>query len=197
MALVPELYTNITALDVRLARIYLPLLLEVARQKGAITYGGLVEAAQRRHPGNPDIKRAIPVSTGRRLEVIRLYCKQRELPDLAALVVNKETRECGAFYASHTDPQLERNQVYALDWDRQSADLDDFIDVAERLVTPRRRRSVEVAKEMMSRYFRENRSALPGDITSQRELLLELLGDGFSAEEAFAQACEELRRLAA
>ena len=40
---------------------------------------------------------------------------------------------------------------------------------------------------MMATYYSENRERLPASVRSKREQLIELLLEGFTAEEAFAQ----------
>ena len=44
------------------------------------------------------------------------------------------------------------------------------------------------ALKVMSQYYQAHRAGLPETIASQREVIVEMLMEGYSAEEAFAQA---------
>lgn len=186
------LYQNITLLDVQLARVYLPFLVELARKKGVWTYSELVDAAKRAHPDLCHVQNAIPVSAGRRLEVIRLYCNEEGIPDLASLVVSKASGECGSFYVENFDPVSARAAVYARDWKGDIPDIDGYFDYSERQVKPRKVRKVEEARQIMSDHYRANRSRYPLSITEVRSFIIERLVEGLDAEEAFEQALAAL-----
>lgn len=183
-----ELYQNITLLDVRLARIYLPFLVELARQKDVWTYTELVEAAKKKHLDLPYVQNSIPVSAGRRLEVIRLYCAEEGIPDLASLVISKVSGECGSFYVEHFDPVAARRAVYARDWSGDVPDIDGYFDYSERQAKPRKMRKPEAARQLMSAHFKENRSKYPPSIITARSFILERLAEGLDVEVAFEQA---------
>ena len=185
-------FQNITLLDIQLARIYLPILVKYAREGRTCTYTELVGEAKAGHISNADVQKAIPVSTGRRLEVIRLYCKSEELPDLASLVVGKNTGECGSFYLKHFNPASARAAVFAMDWNRLLPDIDGYFDHTTTKITPRTVRRVEIARHLMSDYFKANRTKLPQSVVSQREQILQMLVEGFEPEEAFAAATLQL-----
>ena len=44
------------------------------------------------------------------------------------------------------------------------------------------------ALKIMSDYFKQNKANLPTSITARRELIVELLIQGFTAEQAFSKA---------
>jgi hypothetical protein len=140
MTLPDDQFQNVTLIDIQLARIYLPFLVKCAREGSTCTYTDLVDRAKVTHPANPDVQRAIPVSTGRRLEVIRLYCKAEGLPDLASLVVGKNSGECGIFYLKHFDPVAARAAVFDMDWNRILPDIDGYFDYTTTKITPRKTR---------------------------------------------------------
>ena len=192
MALPDGQFQNITLLDIQLARIYLPILVKCAREGRTCTYTELVDEAKAGHVSNADVQKAIPVSTGRRLEVIRLYCKSEDLPDLASLVIGKNSGECGSFYLKHFDPVSARAAVFAMDWNRLLPDIDGYFEYTTTKITPRTIRKAETARQLMSDYFKENRTRLPQSIVSQREQILQMLVEGFDPEEAFAAATLQL-----
>lgn len=185
-------YQNITLLDVQLARIYLPFLVELARDKNVWTYTQLVDAAKRAHPGLGHVQNAIPISAGRRLEVIRLYCSEEGIPDLASLVISKASGECGSFYVRNFDPVSARAAVYARDWRGDVPDIDGYFDYSERQVKPRKVRKVEEARQLMSDHYKANRSRYPASITTVRSFIIDRLMEGFDADEAFGQALADL-----
>ncbi len=193
MPLPTQFAQNITLLDIQLARVYLPLLVDLARRKETCTYTELVDLAKENHPENPDVQQAIPVSTGRRLEVIRLYCEQESLPDLAALVTSKSSGECGSFYIRHFDPVTARAAVFAKDWNEVLPDIDGYFDYTARRVTPRMSRSAGEAKLLMATHYRDHRDAYPKAIIGKREYILDMLKEGFDVGEAFAATANLLK----
>src|SRR3989339_1531435 len=75
-----SLYTNITLTDVQLASAYYPILVDLAKHKHCLTYGELVDRAKTEYPDKAVVRNAIAVSTGRRLDVVRLFTSERDLP---------------------------------------------------------------------------------------------------------------------
>ena len=192
MALPAQYAQNITLLDIQLARVYLPILVELARHRTTCTYTALVDRAKAEHPDRREVQQAIPVSTGRRLEVIRLFCEAEELPDLAALVTSKGSGECGSFYIRHFDPVAARAAVFAKDWNEVLPDIDGYFDHTVRLVTPRPYRKQPEAKRLMADHHRENRDRYPKEIAAQRGFILEMIAEGFDPSEAFAAAVAQM-----
>jgi hypothetical protein len=184
-------YPNVTLIDVQLASAYYPILVDLAKHKHCLTYSELVERAKQEYPDRPVVQKAIAVSTGRRLDVVRAFTEERELPDLSALIINKGTGECGVGFTRSFDPVATREQVFAFDWTNVSTDFDGFIKVAEADVAPRKRIKESKALEMMSAYYMANRDSLPKSIREHRELIVELIMEGFSPESAFDQALRD------
>lgn len=135
------------------------------------------------------VQKAIAVSTGRRLDVVRMFTSERELPDLTSLVINKGSGECGSGFTRHFDPVAAREVVFGFDWSTVSLDFDGFVKATETAVKPRKKVKEQRALELMAAYFREHRSSLPPSIRERRELIVELIMEGFSEEDAFAEAC--------
>lgn len=185
-----SLYTNITLTDVQLASAYYPILVDLAKHKHCLTYGELVDRAKTEYPDKAVVRNAIAVSTGRRLDVVRLFTSERDLPDLTSLVINKSSGECGVGFTDHFDPVAARDQVFAFDWSSVSLDFDGFVKLSESAVKPRKKVKEPKALQLMADYFQANRTTLPDSVRQQRELIVELIMEGFSPEEAFSQALQ-------
>lgn len=180
-------YANITLTDVQLASVYYPILIELAKHKHCLTYGELVERAQHLHPDKPVVQKAIAVSTGRRLDVVRIFTSERDLPDLTSLIINKGMGECGIGFTQHFNPKATREQVFAFDWSEVSTDFNGFVQHTETSIRSRKVKE-QKALELMAEYYKNNKSNLSAIVREKRELIVELIMEGFSPEEAFKQA---------
>lgn len=181
-------YANVTLTDVQLASSYYPILVDVAKHKHCLTYGELVERAKAEYPDRAVVQKAIAVSTGRRLDVVRIFTAARDLPDLTSLVINKGSGECGTGFTNHFDPQAAREKVFAFDWSTATLDFDGFVKTTESAITPRMKVKEGKALQLMAAYYREHKASLDPSIRAQRELIVELIMEGFPEEEAFKQA---------
>jgi len=184
-------YPNVTLTDVQLASAYYPILVDLAKHKHCLSYSELVERAKTEYPDRPAVQKAIAVSTGRRLDVVRFFTAERSLPDLSALIINKGTGECGMGFTRSFDPVATREQVFAYDWTGVSTDFDGFIKIAEADVAPRKRLKEHKALELMSGYYMANKNSLPKNVREHRNLIVELIMEGFPPEVAFTQALRE------
>lgn len=182
---VQSLYANITLNDVQLAAIYYPILIDLARHKHCLTYGELVNRAKGLHPEIDYVQRAIPVSTGRKLDVVRLFTSEREFPDVTSLIINKSVGECGNGVTEHFDPVKLREEVFAYDWSAVSEDFDMYIETAEQKATPPVRLSRKDAMNMTLDYFKVNRLSLPKTISRHRDDIINLILEGYETEDAF------------
>lgn len=63
------------------------------------------------------------MSAGRRLDFVRAFTRQRDFPDLTALVVNKTTGECGIGFTRSFDPEDARTRVLAFNWEGVSEEF--------------------------------------------------------------------------
>jgi hypothetical protein len=132
-------YSNVTLTDVQLASAYYPILIDLAKHKHCLTYSELVERAKQEYPDKSVVQKALAVSTGRRLDVVRAFTDERGLPDLSALIINKGTGECGVGFTKSFDPVATREKVFTFDWTSVSTDFDGFIKVTETEIAPRQR----------------------------------------------------------
>ena len=181
-------YTNVTLVDVQLASSYYPLLVDLAKHKHCLTYGELVERAKVEYPDLAVVQKAIAVSTGRRLDVVRMFTSDRELPDLTSLVINKGSGECGVGFTRSFDPKAAREEVFAFDWNAVTTDFDGFVKHTETAIKPRKPVKEAKALELMSTHYQLNKANLPPSIRESREQVVELIMEGFSPEEAFTLA---------
>ena len=181
-------YQNVTLIDVQLASAYYPILIDLAKHKHCLTYTELVDRAKQEYPDRPAVQKAIAVSTGRRLDVVRAFTDKRDLPDLSALIISKGTGECGIGFTKSFDPVATREKVFAYDWAEVSTDFDGFIKITQAEIEPRKRVKEPKALELMASYYKANKESLPKSVREWRELIVELIMEGFSAEAAFTQA---------
>ena len=129
-----EDFKKVTPLDVELATIYYPILIEQARQKETISYANLLKKAKGLNPNNQNVQKAIPVGTGRRLCVVTKFTQIKEIPDISSLVINKATNEVGEGYSATYDPIEKRNEVFNFDWSGIKAEFDIYIESVKKIL---------------------------------------------------------------
>ena len=182
-----SLYKNITLNDIQLAAAYYPILIDLAKHKHCLTYGELVKNAKKMYPHKDYVQNAIAVSTGRKLDVVRIFTSERELPDVTSLIINKSEGECGTWFTDHFDPEKARSEVYSYDWSEVSSEFDLYIDTVEKQATPKKRIKRSEAMIIMSEYYKDKKEFYPASIKDKREKIIVLLMEGFSTEESFKQ----------
>ena len=81
---------NILETDLAIASALYTVLVGYVREapERRLTYGALLNDAKARFPNSGPVQMAIPVSLGRRLDVVRMFLNEQKLPDLTSLVVN-------------------------------------------------------------------------------------------------------------
>ena len=186
--------SRITALDVEIASSFYPVLVELARagRTGSLTtYKELIERALQRDPHNMSLQSCIPLSVGRRLDVIRHFTDELGIPDLTCLVVNQDTGECGSGFTDHFDPEQARERVYEYDWSTVDAPFHLY---AERSRAELKRRPVkrDLAINLIAAYYKEHKSSLPKTISSHRDALITRVMGGQSVGEAFKETAETI-----
>ena len=182
---------TITTIDAHLAQAYFNVLVEVAKQKKMIPYGQLVDEAKRLYPNDPVIQSAaLAVSAGRRLNVVRIFTSQHEMPDLTSLAISKSAGECGVGFLKSFDPETVRKEVYAFDWHAISSDFSGFVEVTQKEIRARKAPRIKEpeALQMMHTHYKAHKDTLPKNIAEHRPLIIELLMAGISPEQAFEQA---------
>ncbi len=141
-----------------------------------------------RLPNNEAVQNAIPVSLGRRLDVVRLFLNRETLPDLTVLVVNAGTGEVGSAFGAN--PDTVRAEVAAFDWSTVAEEFDLHISGLLKGIEATKRQKVtrDTAKQMMAAYASEHRATLPKDIGKKRETIIDMICAGHSAADAFGLA---------
>ena len=188
---IPTLPSNVSTADVQLARAYYPLLVEVAQQRHRVSYGELVIKAKAANPGVTVIQKAITVSTGRRLELIRRFTSERGLPDLTSVVLTPGAGERTAGSRRSPEPEASRDTVFDFDWTPVAKDFGAFMKQAEAAAKHRKTVKEPLALEAMSAYFREHQATLPARVRERRPLIIEMIMEGFSPEEAFERGLRD------
>ena len=172
---------NLTLLDVQLARIYYPLLIDLAKHKHSLTYGELVSEAKNLHPHLDYVQNAFPLSIGRRLNAVWHFTEERELPDLTALLINKGKGEEG----SDSFDKNMRQKIYNYDWSNVDDNFDLYSDQLEKEITPVKRNNEKEARSIMSMHYKENKNKYPDSIKKHRREIISLLMEGIDVQEVF------------
>ena len=180
-----------TLLDVQLAHLLYPLLIEVAESQGILTYTQLIERAKLHYPDDHRIANLIPVRMGRILWVIYNFVQERDLPRLTLVIVSKKYLVPGSAM-DHHDIEAEQKLCYAYDWSTVDRNFDLYIADSEKAVTPLKRVKRPQAMQLMADHYKVNRSLYPANISELREAIIENIMNGMSAEDAFSVEAELL-----
>ncbi len=199
---------RLTRLDIKMATIYYPYLVECAVAKERITYARLVEVAKLAYPQDKDVQASIPLNVGRRLNALRKLIAENDLPDLASLVVAKGTLEVGDAY--HLDPNIEREKVYSYDWGAYEPIIKSGLEKLaasgikdstkpEKNTEKKRAASSKVSKYKITRAEALNRNAdfwvknsakYPKWIRTKREEILDLIMQDLPVEDCYRRIHE-------
>jgi hypothetical protein len=123
---------KVTPLEVQLCPIYFVAMLRLAKDQKTETYGGLIERAKAMSPGISELRKEIPVRLGRRLGVVRMFTRARNLPDLTALVGGEDGNP-GEAYVAAFDVNEQRSAVFRYDWRHWLAAIDGPEDVRRKV----------------------------------------------------------------
>lgn len=188
------MYVNVTQVDLALATAYFPILVQMAQAKETLTYSQLVEKAKQMYPKNELVQSAIPVSTGRRLDVVRAFTQDFGCPDLSSLVVSKGSGECGSGFTRSFNPEAIREEVFNFDWSSLKTNFDGFVTAVAEKIKPKKRLKPEEARKLMSDYYQANKAQLPSEIKEFREYIIEMISEGISASDAFSDCLSRLTK---
>ena len=90
-----------TDLELHIAGLFYPILLQLAKDKTVMTYKELIKKAQELNPNDSAIMNMIPVRSGKVLGVIYHFAEMNGLPRISTLIINKGG-DCGpAILISH------------------------------------------------------------------------------------------------
>ncbi len=179
--------TNHTAYDIVLSAVYLPILIQTAKNKKTITYGELVQTGKELHPDNQYVQRSIPVTAGRRLNVLRQILREHSLPDLSSLVVSASSGKTGDAYHLKSEVQEIRKEVFEINWDKHANIIDaviskipydeiDFSELRKKIPNPPSRQQL---LQINFDYWKENNELFPKWFITKREVLVDLLLQGY------------------
>ena len=76
-----------TDLQLHIASLYYPILLQLAKDKTVITYKEMIQKAQVLNPNDAVIKNMIPVRSGDVLGVLYHFAEMNNLPRITTLIV--------------------------------------------------------------------------------------------------------------
>lgn len=179
--------SKITQTDLELAKAYFPILVDIAKSNQLISYSDLVSLAKKNYPQNDMVQSAIPVSTGRRLDVVRMFTQQSNCPDLTSLVISKGTGECGVGFLRSFNPEAVREKVQSFDWSKVKTDFDGFVEITHKKIKPRKRVKKEEAAKIMYGYYQSHLESMPKTIKDYREYIIESISEGIDVNEAFEE----------
>lgn len=184
---------KVSPTDIVLAKCYYPILKQLAIEQRKMTFGEFVETAKASYPNIPEVQSAIPVTTGRRFEFIRLYLKEKNLPDLSAWVVNSLNENSEA-YLRDFDAESERQKTTKVDWSQYGGgDWGKYIEATASITQALKRRSESEAIKVMGEYWKRYRDKIPNpknlplfEISKlYREAVIEGLMEGRDVEAVY------------
>lgn len=180
---------NITPVDIEIAELLYPVLVEAARGGEKLTCLQLIDRAKQRHPDNAAIQKQVPVGLGRRLATVRAFTAPLGYPDLTCLVVQPRTNLPADVFPN---PEAEQAKVAAFDW--KNVEPAFFVQLGEwRKVNERKAKCDRgTAVQIVWDYYSANRARMPSAIQQFRELLIDEVMGGEDVEQAFAAIVSEL-----
>lgn len=179
---------QVTETDAALAIAYYPLLVDLATQRRMITFRDFVDLAKATYPDNPTVQNAIPVSTGRRLEFVRIFTALQGLPDLSAWVTSQNGKNSPTFERDF-DPVKERRESAEVDWSLHKAAWEAHAALLRKKALPLMRRSEAEATTMMAKIAHEMRPRIEAAIPNPKKLpYVQLVGLMPEGAESYAKA---------
>lgn len=185
---------NHTDLDLIVAELMFPILVELAPTGETITYKNIAELLKLRNTDVPEIQNITQRHIGRKLGTIWEFTKSQGCPHIGSLVVIKGG-DCGIGISNViTDLPKEREKVKNFDWSTISLGFESYISRAKLIKKEREKKKIKLtrdeAKEKVSSYWKKIKEEAPvtrDDAVEMKENLVSLVQDGLSPEEAFSQ----------
>ena len=160
---------QVTETDAALAIAYYPLLVDLATRRRMITFKDFVELAKATYPANPAVHNAIPVSTGRRLEFVRIFTAQQDLPDFSAWVTGQNGKNSSTFEKDF-DPVKERKRSSEVDWSLHQAAWEAHAAVLRKKAQKLKPQSRAEARTMMAEIAQAMRPRIEATIPNPNKL---------------------------
>jgi hypothetical protein len=180
-----------TLLDVQLARLLYPLLIDLAASQQILTYTQLIARVQAQYPDDQRVANLIPVRMGRILWVIYDFVEERALPRLTLIIVSAGDQYPGSAMWQH-DCHAEQQKCFDFDWSQVDQAFDLYVQESETAATPLKRVRRDQARQLMADHYAEHKDAYPTDIRTLREAIIENIMNGMSARTAFEVEAELL-----
>lgn len=147
-----------------------------------VFYLDILQLAKALDPHDEELQRAVPIGIGMKLLFVEAFCVSHGYPNLACLAVNKATGRPGDRYKG--DWEAEKRAVAAFDWSTAQENMDAYVQHAKRVVTPKKRRSLDDAKQLRWDHYATNRQPYAKFSKEDKIEVLNLLVEGFDVEEA-------------
>jgi len=180
-------YPHVTDLDLQMAELIYPILVEIAPSGDTITYQGVVEAVRERHPNIPEVKRLHHRHIGRRLGTIWQFTESQGCPHIGALVINKNTGECGKGLTEFLNPVLEREKIKSFEWATVELGFNNYLKKVKAAAKIQeiklKKRSYDEAKKILFDLWNEVKSEFPissAEIAGFRDELIANVQKGYS-----------------
>lgn len=182
-----------TPTDAALAKCYFPLLVEINSKQEEVTFKKFLVMAKSKHPNNEAVQNAIPVSTGRRLEYVRIFTKANNLPDLSAWIVSQAGTHGDAFLADF-DPDAEREACKTADWSEYVDSFESYTAKLDKIAIKMKRRKKAECARLIGEFYLKVKDDLPNPknlpqvelVKKYRPSIEENLMEGMDVEMAFA-----------
>lgn len=184
-----------TDLDLIVARLMYPILVDKAPSGKTIQYKEIAEQIKSENPDVIEIRKITQRHIGRKLGTIWEFTKLQGCPHIGSLVVS-QNGECGSGISGiiHDLPR-ERERVQAFDWATVTPEFDAYIEKAKHIKTEQERkrvkRSEQEARECLFKYWEkvkedEGFPLSKDDLLKIKGNILTLLENGTSPEEALS-----------
>jgi hypothetical protein len=195
---------QVTDTDAALAIAYYPLLVGLATRLQMITFKEFLDLAKATYPDNPAVQNAIPVSTGRRLEFVRIFTALQGLPDPSAWVTGRNGKNSSTFEKDF-DPVKERRESAEVDWPLHQAAGEAHAALLRKKAQHLKPRSLSEASAMMAKIAHEIRprieAAIPNPnkrpyaqlVGPYRETILQDLMSGLDPQDMFENVLIDMR----
>ncbi|WP_444890064.1 GIY-YIG nuclease family protein [Microbulbifer sp. DLAB2-AA] len=185
---------NHTELDLIVAELMYPVLVDLAPSGNTIGYKEIAELIKDRNPNVTEIRNITQRHIGRKLGTIWEFTKSQGCPHIGSLVVSKGG-ECGSGITSIVkDLPGERKKVREFDWTKVSLGFESYMSKMKIQKKERDakkiKRSRGEAKDCFYSYWKEVKDKAPVSIEEAKKIkekILELVQGGMSPEEAFSQ----------
>lgn len=192
-------YPRITDLDLQMAELIYPILVELAPTGDTITYKGVVTAVRERYPHIPEVARLHHRHVGRRLGAIWQFTEKQGCPHIGALVINQSTKECGRGITEFLDPVEERKKIKDFPWSTVDLGFKSHIKKVrasqQALEKKLKKRSYDDAKELFFDYWSQVKEGFPVSSDAMADLrdgLIAAVQEGHAPATALALKLIEL-----